>query len=446
MTDFSRALIGLSLGIVLFASRSSAQATGNADASSNPDANVVGLQTSAPTGETAPDGGVPWDPDAASPTRSMVTNVRVVLVDTAPIGVDPAAATFVNAQLSDALRSYGYSVVPSEELYAAARQMGLAFPVPEVGLVALNVFLRSTIAIQCELRARAGFYFATLRIRQTDETRERSLSVVANQWTLGDRLRESLLRLLRGADGGAVTEGSPSLPNTPVITPSTGYYYGGAPINAPPRPAVWIHPRAVDVAGFAWAAFNPGRDPFTNFLLGARVAWFPWDRVGFSASLAYTNLRGRTRRVSNVLPMVGIETGVDLIPQIGLFVPMRFEAGYLPFNGPVLRLSAALSVRLNDSMRLELDLVQPTIWWINELVVATLDVGAQFVLQFGRDRSQPLPAADATSPSTTPPRRRRRRRANPATTETPSSTATPSADATAATPTSTATTSQPTTQ
>lgn len=415
--------IGLALSLSLVTTGSAAFAQ---DAGPNP---AMDAAISASTPDAAAVATAVTDPDASADSaaneanRPTVTSVRVVLIDTAPIGVDPAAGAFVNAQLAEALRSFGYGTVPSEELYTAARQMGLAFPVPEAGMVALNLVLHSTIALQCELRARAGFYFATLRIRQADESRERSLSVVANQWTLGDRLREALLRLLRGADGSTLTESSPTLgtPNTPVIIPSNGSTsgagYSWSNLTPPTRPPIWVHPFPVDIAAGLSVAYNPGQSPFTGFLAQARVSWFPIDRFGLSATFAYVNLPGRTRRISNFLPTVGVETGVDLVPQIGLFVPMRLEFGFLPYNGPVLRISAGLSIKLNNTMRLQLDLVQPTIWWINDVPVATMDLGAQFVVSFGRDRSRPdEPAATtpASTPDGTPRRRRRRRRATPA--------------------------------
>lgn len=327
-----------------------------------------------------------------------ITTPRVVLVDTAPIGVDPAAGTFVNTVLQQQFAQLGFTIVPSEELYATARRLSLGFPVPEQGLLQLGRELTAEMVFACDLRARSGYYFATVRVRRADEPTERSLAVVATQWTLGDRVREAVLLLLRGANQTGMTTASPSSndPNAALITPS--YYPGN--VTVPARPPVLVHPRQFELGILSHGAFNPGRDPYTNFLAGARFAYFPIDRLGVSASLSYANLRGRTGRVNNVLPLVGVETAVDLVPSVGLFVPVRAEIGYLPFNGPVLRFTAGLAFTVYRQLRIELDFVQPTIWWVNENASVSLDVGAYLTYTFGADR--------------TPRERRRRRRRTPA--------------------------------
>jgi hypothetical protein len=365
------------------------------------DASAVDDASVSPSGDASPptsvDASITVQPSGdASTTAVTISTPRVVLVDTAPIGVDPAAGTFVDTVLRQQFAQLGFTIVPQEELYATARRLSLPFPVPEQGLAALTQELDAAMVFACDLRARSGYYFATVRLRRSDESAERSLAVVATQWTLGDRVREAVLLLLRGANQSSVTTASPSSvePTAPVVMPS--YYTGNVAVPAPP--AVLIHPRPFELGLLAHGAFNPGRDPYTNVLAGARFAYFPMDRLGISGSLQYANLRGRSGRVHNLLPLVGVETAVDLVPSVGLFVPVRAELGYLPFNGPVLRLTAGVAFTVYRQLRLELDFVQPTIWWVNENASVSLDVGAYLTWTFGVDRSAPV-------------RRRRRRRA-----------------------------------
>lgn len=358
----------------------------------------VSSEATAPTSE---DASIAAQPAAdASATTVAIHTPRVVLVDTAPIGVDPAAGTFVNSVLQQQFAQLGFTLVAQDELYATARRLALAFPVPEQGLATLGRELNAEMVFACDLRARSGYYFATVRVRRSDESAERSLAVVATQWTLGDRVREAVLLLLRGANQTGVTTASPSStdPNAAIITPS--YYTGN--VTVPAAPPVLVHPRPFELGLLAHGAFNPGRDPYTNFLAGARFAYFPLDRLGISGSLQYANLRGRTGRVNNLLPLIGVETAVDLVPSVGLFVPVRAELGYLPFNGPVIRFTAGLAFTVYRQLRIELDFVQPTIWWVNENASVSLDVGAYLTWTFGADR--------------TPRERRRRRRRTPSNT------------------------------
>jgi hypothetical protein len=353
-----------------------ADAAVDPDAASAPGSESIGQNTSN-------------DADAAPDASSVqITSTRVALVDTAPIGVDPAAATFVDNVLREHLTRIGLTPLATAELYESARRLMLPFPVPEVGLAHLAEELQAEMVFACDLRARSGFYFATVRLRSRDEPSERSLAVVATQWTLGDRVREAVLLLLRGANGSSPTVASPMLsPETAPSAYAPRPYSFGAPVSVPPPPAVLLHPRPFELALVGHAAFNPGRDPFINGLVGLRFAYFPLDRLGISASLSYANLRGRTGRVHNVLPLAGVETAVDLVPSIGLYVPLRFEFGYLPYNGIVGRLTAGLAFTLFKQLRLELDFVQPTLWMVGENASISLDIGASLLWTFGRDRT-----------------------------------------------------------
>jgi hypothetical protein len=123
-------------------------------------------------------------------------------------------------------------------------------------------------------------------------------------------------------------------------------------------------------------AFGPGRDAFVNALVAVRASWFPTDRVGISATVAYANLNGRNERVSNVLGLIGVETAVDLVPSSRIFIPLRAEIGYLPLNGPVFRLTAGVSFQLARRVRLEVDVLSPSLWVLSEGTPVTLDLGA----------------------------------------------------------------------
>jgi hypothetical protein len=265
--------------------------------------------------------------------------------------------------------------------------------VPADGLATLMRLLDTPIGVTAEVRAGSGFYFVTLRTRFLAEPAERMRQVVATQWTLGDQIRVAVPALLAPPGSpGAVQPGAPLMPALPDMT------------NVQPPPRVRlprIHPQRFELAGGLEVAIGPGQDSFTNFLAYARGAYFPADRFGLTASLAYANLRGRRGRVSNVLPMVGVETGVDLLARQHVYLPLRAEIGYLPFNGVVLRGTAGIAFSVARAVRIEVDILSPTVWFIPGTAALSLDLGAQVIYGVGE-----------------PPRRRRRRRA-PAAESTP---------------------------
>jgi len=311
----------------------------------------------------------------------------MAVVDAAPIGVDSTAAQFVTGVLRSAIGAAGFQVIPTNELYDAARRIGLPFPVPEEGLVMLERALQAPAGATAEVRAANGLYVVRLRVRVASERRERVRDVSAGQFQLEDVIRAALPALLvpPSADGepppGTVAAAPPEGPQGP---PGPQAQPGqpaqpGAPGQTPPaarRRRVRAHPRSWEIGAGGLVALGPGRDSFVNGIAAVRAAWFPHDRVGISATVAYANLNGREGRVSNVLLLAGVETAVDLVPSARVFIPLRAEVGYLPLNGPVFRVTAGVAFQVARRVRIEVDLLSPTLWVLPESTPVSLDLGA----------------------------------------------------------------------
>jgi hypothetical protein len=107
--------------------------------------------------------------------------------------------------------------------------------------------------------------------------------------------------------------------------------------------------------------------------------------------------------VSNVLPMIGVETAIELLARQHVYIPLRAEVGYLPFNGPVIRATAGVAFNVSQNTRIELDILSPTIWVLPGTVAVSLDLGAQVLFDIGA-----------------PPVRRRRRRHRTTSSDAPS--------------------------
>ncbi|MBK6532669.1 MAG: hypothetical protein IPF99_24655 [Deltaproteobacteria bacterium] len=304
---------------------------------------------------------------------------RTAVIDAAPIGVDAAAGRYVTNVLREAIAAMGFQVVPQAELYDAARRLALPFPVPADGIFTLERALQTPLAVTAEVRAAQGQYVVHLRVRVAVEPEERTRDVTATQFQLGAAIREALPPLLVPPRVGQAPAGE-----RPVSLgePSAVDASAAPPASAPARRRrrLRAHPQRWELSVGAIAALGPGRDGFVNALVAARVSYFPKDRLGFSLSVDYVNLRGRDERVSNVLFLVGVETAVDLLPARRVFIPLRAEIGYLPQNGPVFRLTAGVSFSLSRRVRLNLDLLSPTLWVLPETTPVTLDLGAHLVV------------------------------------------------------------------
>ncbi len=351
----------------------------------------------APTASAAPQ--TPPQTTAPAPNPAFPT---IALIDAFPAGVDPAAATFVTDTLRTHIAQLGYPIVPQAQLYDAARRVQLAFPPPPEGIGALMQAVQAPVAVTAEVRGGGGYYQALLRVRFAQEPVERIRQIVATQWTLGDSIRQALPLLLA----------------PPATNPYDAYGAYGQPAlpqdmtawRPPPRrPPSRLHRAPFELAlGFEFA-FGPGNDAFWNFLGYGRAAWFPVDRFGITASVSYANLRGRTNRVSNALFMVGVETAVELITRNHVYLPLRAEVGYLPFNGPVVRATAGVAFNVATNTRIELDILSPTIWILPGVTAVSLDVGAQVLFDIGappvrrrRRRHRSSDAPSSSEPSAAP--------------------------------------------
>lgn len=329
-------------------------------------------------------------PAAQPATPAAQTGPRIAVIDAAPIGVDPAAATYVTNVLRVSIGELGFAVIPTPELHDAARRIQLPFPVPPDGMIALERVLQAPVAATAEVRASQGLYVVRLRVRVAVEGQEREREVSATQFQLADAMRAALPALLVPPSPGAAAATQPTPPPTPNEGPAPdGSAVGQGPAGdnngevpqTPRRRRVRAHPRHWELSAGPIVALGPGKDAFVNFLGMVRATWFPMDRLGVSASLSYANLNGRGGRVSNVLTTIGVETAVDLVPSSRIFIPLRAEVGYLPANGPVFRLTAGVSFQLARRVRLEVDVLSPSLWVLSEGTPVSLDLGA--LVSFG---------------------------------------------------------------
>ena len=109
------------------------------------------------------------------------------------------------------------------------------------------------------------------------------------------------------------------------------------------------------------SAFGVTHAKFFNELLGARLDYRFGSRFRFGVSLSYANLEGKERRVHNALPEVFSEYRVPL-QKAAFGLPLRFALGFLPQNGPTLRLGAGLDLAISDRVSCELSPLEPMLW------------------------------------------------------------------------------------
>jgi hypothetical protein len=129
-------------------------------------------------------------------------------------------------------------------------------------------------------------------------------------------------------------------------------------------------------------AFGASRDFFFNALVGARIDYRITPDIRVGAYLGYANLRGKDGRASNLLMLAQIEDRVRISASTDLRVPLRLGIGYLPQNGPVVRLAAGLGFPLGSRWEMTFDLLAPTFWVLPDRTVVSLDLAAELGYRF----------------------------------------------------------------
>lgn len=63
-------------------------------------------------------------------------------------------------------------------------------------------------------------------------------------------------------------------------------------------------------------------------------------------------------------------------------IPIRFAGGYLPKNGPTLRLTSGFDWSLSDSIAVELALIEPMVWVARDRPELSLNFGVAVLGRF----------------------------------------------------------------
>jgi hypothetical protein len=167
----------------------------------------------------------------------------------------------------------------------------------------------------------------------------------------------------------------------PVVAPAP--VAAPAPVVAPaPAPAPDDSvPRPLRLGFTSTSAFGVTHAKFFNQLVGARLDYRFTSRFAFGGTLAYANLKGKDRRVHEVLPEVLTEYRVPLQKE-SFGLPIRLALGYLPKNGPTLRIGAGLDFALSDRVSLELVPLEPMVWLNRERPEVSLNASLALRVAF----------------------------------------------------------------
>lgn len=159
-------------------------------------------------------------------------------------------------------------------------------------------------------------------------------------------------------------------------------------INHIRRRSAEYHPFALTLQTEAVFGFTE-KTNFYSHIAGLRFDWKLSPQFGFGATVSYINLEGRYQRVSNLLFMINVEYRIlfgrlqltDL--KLPVSIPLRVAVGYLPNNGPVLRVSAGINIPLSANWEIGTDILVPTFWFIPNQTHVSLDLSLELIYKWG---------------------------------------------------------------
>ncbi|HEX3594824.1 MAG TPA: hypothetical protein VHU80_06980 [Polyangiaceae bacterium] len=296
-------------------------------------------------------GAVPWALSGwvalalPAPARAESHTPTIAVVETYAPGM-PVAGAAVTRQLYATIARIGYRAVPEAE---TSRLTALAGPhvLSATDLLSIARDAGAGQALQATLSANGERYVASLVLTNTTRTRPSLVSDVADPAALEatvDRLARSLL--------------------PPVASEAAEHDEK--------------HPKSsVRLALQTEGAFGLSERFFYNQFAGARLDYGFTRDFAMGVYVGYANLKGREGRAENVLPYLQLEYRLRFSRDARFWVPLRFGSGFLPKNGPFLRLAAGPSFPLGGSTRLGLDLLAPTFVIVHDRTVVSMDVAAE---------------------------------------------------------------------
>lgn len=311
--------------------------------------------------------------------------MRMLVIDAAVFGVDPVVGRVASARMRSTGEALGYQVLTQPETIAAAQQLQMPYPPTPADLWRVSWVARVHRGAFARIWSHAGQYVIEISVASLD-----GAGPFFARGTAGaDDFREVVDRLLRTALpapnvwNAAGQQPAPTEPETPVEE-LDDFEEPTATTRTPPRPAE-PEPelRRWSLTLQSESSFGVSSDFFYNHMVGLRLDFRITRDILLGVYFSYANLNARNGRADNIFFMLQFEDRIRISSDIDLTIPLRAAVGYLPFNGPVIRLAAGLNYAISADWEIGADLIVPTFWILADGGTAvSLDVGLEVQYRF----------------------------------------------------------------
>jgi len=304
---------------------------------------------------------------------------RCLVIDAAPYGVDPVVGQYVSQTMRATALELGYSVLTPEESVAAARRVRMPYPPAPADLWRATWSAQAARGAFARVWAYRGQYVVELTVASADG----GGPFFARASASAQELVATVARLTREAMPPPGITTAPSAQTAPGTPPTAAPGTPGVVEPATParrrrrgRARRWVLAVQTDLA------FGASRDFFFNALLGARIDYRITPDIRLGAYVGYANLRGKDGRANNLLVLAQIEDRIRISSGTDIRVPLRLGIGYLPGNGPVVRLAAGIGFPITNRLEMTFDILAPTFWVIPGRTVVSLNLAVELGYRF----------------------------------------------------------------
>jgi hypothetical protein len=313
--------------------------------------------------------------------------LRVIVVDAAPYGVDPVVGRHVTRQMRETAAALGYEVLDAETTLAAAQQLRMPYPPSPADLWRVTFVAEAHRGAFARVWAHEGRYVTEITVASLDGGGPffaRGTSGAQDLHEVVDRLFREALPAADSWDPEAYRRltqpGTAPAGPTASTAPGRDDFFDEEPAPAPERPREVG--RRFSLAIATEGAFGTSQSSwFYNHLVGLRLDYRISREIILGLYVGYANLRGKNGRASNLLPYAQLEDRVRISSRSDITVPLRFGLGYLPYNGPFVRLAAGLNIPLGERTEIGLDILTPTFWVLPDRTAVSLDLAAEVIFR-----------------------------------------------------------------
>ncbi|MGF1465909.1 MAG: hypothetical protein ACFCGT_07225 [Sandaracinaceae bacterium] len=325
-----------------------------------------------------------------------------MVVDAATFGIDPVVGRVATDRMRQTATELGYAVLSGADTVAAWQELRPTYPPTPADLWRVSWVARVHRGAFARIWAHAGRYVIEVTVASLDGTGP----FFARGTSGAEDLREVVDQLLRSclpapttwsASGAEAVGGTPApgdlgqrrarVARAPVRdegepTPEEAFDVEAGGENEPEASEPPAALRRWGLTAQTEAAFGASEDFFYNHLIGARLDFRITRDIIIGAYVAYANLNGRDGRASNLLVALQFEDRIRIARGLDLTLPLRASVGFLPFNGPVIRLAAGLNYAVSPSWTIGADLLAPTFWILQDRTSVSLDVAIEATYWF----------------------------------------------------------------